>query len=187
MGRSWETGEGAMTALVYYTQGCWSRTANDPTSPRICALRLPAWGWPAWPVLAGRDRRGGACVQVSVVMDQFLRLLHHAGMPPADADLLHCDGPTMNHLLLQVSPPPLPPPEHASRQAAPSASLCWPDSWCPCCACPALLCPRVCLLLMVGRVGAGRPAQHLVHGQQCGGGAAGAGPARAAARGGRGL
>ncbi|GAQ87509.1 delta-1-pyrroline-5-carboxylate dehydrogenase 1 protein [Klebsormidium nitens] len=42
--------------------------------------------------------------KVSIVMDQFLRLLHAAGMPPADADLLHCDGPTMHHLLLQAAP-----------------------------------------------------------------------------------
>lgn len=29
----------------------------------------------------------------------FLRLLHLAGLPPNDCDLIHCDGPQMEKLL----------------------------------------------------------------------------------------
>jgi 1-pyrroline-5-carboxylate dehydrogenase len=42
--------------------------------------------------------------QVSVVAEQFLRLLHACGMPAVDADLLHTDGPTCEALLLASQP-----------------------------------------------------------------------------------
>jgi 1-pyrroline-5-carboxylate dehydrogenase len=37
--------------------------------------------------------------KVSVVFEQFVRLLVHAGLPPADLDLIHCPGPEMGRLL----------------------------------------------------------------------------------------
>ncbi|CAK74069.1 unnamed protein product (macronuclear) [Paramecium tetraurelia] len=37
--------------------------------------------------------------RVSVVLEMFLRLLHLAGLPPTDCDLIHCDGPQMESLL----------------------------------------------------------------------------------------
>jgi 1-pyrroline-5-carboxylate dehydrogenase len=37
--------------------------------------------------------------KVSAVFEQFLRLLIHAGLPPADADLIHCSGASMGRLL----------------------------------------------------------------------------------------
>jgi hypothetical protein len=42
--------------------------------------------------------------QVSLVMEQFLRLLHECGMPLTDVDFINSDGPVMNNLLLQVLP-----------------------------------------------------------------------------------
>lgn len=42
--------------------------------------------------------------RVSVVAEQFMRLLHSCGMPLTDADLLHADGPTTEALLLAVRP-----------------------------------------------------------------------------------
>lgn len=41
-------------------------------------------------------------VQVSIVMEQFIRLLHECGMPLTDMDFINSDGPVMNKLLLQV-------------------------------------------------------------------------------------
>lgn len=40
--------------------------------------------------------------QVSVVMDQFLRLLHHCGMDPADVDFLNCRGPVAQEVIVQT-------------------------------------------------------------------------------------
>lgn len=37
--------------------------------------------------------------KVSVVFEQFVRLLVHAGLPPADLDLIHCPGSEMGKLL----------------------------------------------------------------------------------------
>lgn len=37
--------------------------------------------------------------KVSVVFEQFLRLLIHAGLPPEDVDLIHCRGESMGRLL----------------------------------------------------------------------------------------
>jgi len=42
--------------------------------------------------------------KVSVVMEQFLRMLHACGLPLEDVDMLNCDGPTMNALLLAGQP-----------------------------------------------------------------------------------
>ena len=42
--------------------------------------------------------------KVSVVFEQFLRLLHHCGMPAEDADLVHCSGDVMHALLLEAEP-----------------------------------------------------------------------------------
>ena len=40
-----------------------------------------------------------AAEKVSVVMEQFLRLLHHCGLPPRDVDLLNCEGKVASQLL----------------------------------------------------------------------------------------
>jgi 1-pyrroline-5-carboxylate dehydrogenase len=37
--------------------------------------------------------------KVSIVFEQFLRLLIHVGLPAADVDLIHCSGPEMGKLL----------------------------------------------------------------------------------------
>jgi 1-pyrroline-5-carboxylate dehydrogenase len=42
--------------------------------------------------------------KVSVVMEEFMRLLHACGLPAGDADLLHCDGPTFGALLKAYEP-----------------------------------------------------------------------------------
>uniref|UniRef100_A0A6B2L1I1 Aldehyde dehydrogenase domain-containing protein n=1 Tax=Arcella intermedia TaxID=1963864 RepID=A0A6B2L1I1_9EUKA len=38
----------------------------------------------------------------SLVLELFVRLLHEAGAPLSDVDLIHCDGPVMNALLLRA-------------------------------------------------------------------------------------
>jgi len=40
--------------------------------------------------------------QASLVMEQYLRLLHHCGMDPADVDFLNCRGPVAQELLVQT-------------------------------------------------------------------------------------
>jgi len=42
--------------------------------------------------------------RVSIVCEQFVRLLHHAGMPKEDADYIHGDGKTVNEILLHARP-----------------------------------------------------------------------------------
>lgn len=42
--------------------------------------------------------------KVSVVMDQFLRLLHTCGMPMDDVDFINCSGPVMEKFLLMGQP-----------------------------------------------------------------------------------
>ena len=42
--------------------------------------------------------------KVSVVFEQFLRMLHAVGLPTTDVDLLNCDGPTMNKFLMRAGP-----------------------------------------------------------------------------------
>lgn len=39
--------------------------------------------------------------QVSVVMEQFIRLLIHCGMDPNDVDLLNCRGPVVEQLIVK--------------------------------------------------------------------------------------
>ena len=41
------------------------------------------------------------CFKVSVVMDQFLRLLHTCGLPKTDVDFINCSGDVMEQFLLQ--------------------------------------------------------------------------------------
>jgi len=40
--------------------------------------------------------------QVSIVMEQFLRLLHHCGMEKTDVDLLNCRGPVAQEVITQT-------------------------------------------------------------------------------------
>jgi 1-pyrroline-5-carboxylate dehydrogenase len=40
-----------------------------------------------------------AASTVSIVMEQFIRMLIHCGMPPEDVDLIHCGGRTMGELI----------------------------------------------------------------------------------------
>ena len=42
--------------------------------------------------------------RVSLVMEQFLRLLHDCGLPRTDVDLLHGPGTTMGHVLTHARP-----------------------------------------------------------------------------------
>lgn len=42
--------------------------------------------------------------RVSLVIEQFVRLLHSCGMPMTDVDLLHGPGTTMGHILDQAQP-----------------------------------------------------------------------------------
>ena len=42
--------------------------------------------------------------RVSIVMEQFLRLLHSCGLPMSDVDLLQGNGMTMNHVMLAAKP-----------------------------------------------------------------------------------
>lgn len=48
--------------------------------------------------LAHADRR------VSAVLEEFLRLLHHCGLPLADVDLVHGQGATVGEILAQARP-----------------------------------------------------------------------------------
>jgi 1-pyrroline-5-carboxylate dehydrogenase len=50
------------------------------------------------------DEDGGDREQVSVVAEQWLRLLHHCGMPKTDVDMLHGPGQVMNEVLVQGKP-----------------------------------------------------------------------------------
>ena len=38
----------------------------------------------------------------SIVMEQFLRLLHHCGMPPEDVDFLNARGPIAQEVITQT-------------------------------------------------------------------------------------
>ena len=42
--------------------------------------------------------------RVSVVMEQFMRLLHAVGLPREDVDMINCDGPTFGKLLTRHEP-----------------------------------------------------------------------------------
>ncbi|CAE7372781.1 ALDH12A1 [Symbiodinium natans] len=39
--------------------------------------------------------------KVAIVMEQFLRMLHHVGLPKTDIDFIYCDGPVFNEVLLR--------------------------------------------------------------------------------------
>ena len=39
---------------------------------------------------------------VSIVIEQYLRMLHHCGLPKSDIDLIHCGGRVMNELITQA-------------------------------------------------------------------------------------
>lgn len=39
-----------------------------------------------------------------MVMDQFMRLLHACGLPKTDVDVLNCQGPVMNEVLVKAKP-----------------------------------------------------------------------------------
>ena len=54
--------------------------------------------------LMGALMMGNRCTmkaseKTSMVMDQYLRLLHHCGMPKGDVDLIHCGGDAMGALI----------------------------------------------------------------------------------------
>ena len=34
-------------------------------------------------------------------MEQFVRMLHHVGLPMTDIDLIYCDGPVMNEVMVK--------------------------------------------------------------------------------------
>jgi len=38
--------------------------------------------------------------KVQICMEQFLRMMHHVGLPKTDVDLIYCKGPVMNKLLV---------------------------------------------------------------------------------------
>lgn len=38
--------------------------------------------------------------KVQICMEQFLRMMHHAGLPKTDVDLIYCRGPVMNKVLV---------------------------------------------------------------------------------------
>ena len=42
--------------------------------------------------------------KVSLCIEQFVRMLHHCGMPKEDLDLVHCDGKTMESILKKSDP-----------------------------------------------------------------------------------
>jgi len=39
--------------------------------------------------------------KVQIAMEQFLRMLHHVGLPKEDVNLIYCDGPVMNDLVVR--------------------------------------------------------------------------------------
>jgi 1-pyrroline-5-carboxylate dehydrogenase len=38
-------------------------------------------------------------VKTGMPLEQFIRLLHHCGLPKEDLDLLYADGPVVEHIL----------------------------------------------------------------------------------------
>ena len=36
-----------------------------------------------------------------ICMEQFVRMLHHVGLPMTDIDLIYCDGPVMNEVMVK--------------------------------------------------------------------------------------
>lgn len=39
--------------------------------------------------------------KVAICMEQFIRMLHHVGLPKTDIDFVYCDGPVMNEIMVQ--------------------------------------------------------------------------------------
>ena len=39
--------------------------------------------------------------KVAICMEQFIRMLHHVGLPKTDIDYIYCDGPVMNELMVK--------------------------------------------------------------------------------------
>ena len=39
--------------------------------------------------------------RVAICMEQFIRMLHHVGLPKEDMDYIYCEGPVMNHVMVQ--------------------------------------------------------------------------------------
>jgi 1-pyrroline-5-carboxylate dehydrogenase len=42
--------------------------------------------------------------KVSIVLEQFIRLLHYCGLPKEDLDFINCDGPVMEKILVEGKP-----------------------------------------------------------------------------------
>jgi len=40
--------------------------------------------------------------RTSIVLEQWVRMLHHCGMPKEDLDFIHCEGPVMEKILKQA-------------------------------------------------------------------------------------
>lgn len=59
----------------------------------ICAMH--AWGG----LMAGNKLLVKVDSRVSVVFEQFLRLMLECGLPPTDLDLIHCDGPNAEKII----------------------------------------------------------------------------------------
>ena len=38
-------------------------------------------------------------IKTGLPLEQFIRLLHHCGLPKEDASLIYSDGPVMEHIL----------------------------------------------------------------------------------------
>ena len=39
--------------------------------------------------------------KVGIAMEQFIRMLHHVGLPKTDIDYIYCDGPVMNEIMVR--------------------------------------------------------------------------------------
>ena len=40
-------------------------------------------------------------MRCSMVLEQYIRMLHYCGLPKEDMDFIHCDGPVMEKILKQ--------------------------------------------------------------------------------------
>lgn len=43
------------------------------------------------------------CTRVSIALEQWIRMLHHCGLPKEDMDLMHSEGPVMEKVLKQAN------------------------------------------------------------------------------------
>ena len=39
--------------------------------------------------------------KVAICMEQYIRMLHHCGLPATDIDYIYCDGPVMNEIMVR--------------------------------------------------------------------------------------